>query len=117
MDIVAMQEFNFDQLEKSLGVSFKNQSLLKKALVHRSFLNENPSELESNERLEFLGDAVLEFIISEILFRDFPSEDEGHLTVLRSRLVNTTSLAATAKQLNLGTMLFLVSWRRKKRRA
>ncbi len=107
MDIAEMQEFNLEQLEKSLGVNFKDHALLRCALIHRSFLNENPQEKESNERLEFLGDAVLEFIVSEILFKEFAHEDEGHLTVLRSRLVNTTSLAATASQLNLGSMLFL----------
>jgi ribonuclease III len=102
-----MPEFNFEQLEKNLGITFNNRELLKNALIHRSFLNENPQILQSNERLEFLGDAVLEFIVSEILFKQFSKEDEGHLTVLRSRLVNTTSLAATARQLDLGAMLFL----------
>ncbi|HBL51610.1 MAG: ribonuclease III [Candidatus Blackburnbacteria bacterium RIFCSPHIGHO2_02_FULL_39_13] len=94
-------------VENKLNVVFKDKGVLHRALLHRSFLNENPEELESNERLEFLGDAILEFIVSEHLYERFPSEDEGHLTALRSKLVNTTSLATVATELGLGESLYL----------
>ena len=93
--------------EKKLGLKFKDSSLLHKARVHRSFLNENPSEPESNERLEFLGDAILEFVVSSYLYKKFPKENEGHLTTLRAKLVDTTSLAQTAKALGLGEFIYL----------
>ena len=71
----------FENLEKKLGLKFKNNDLLKQAFTHRSYLNENPnSKLEHNERLEFLGDAVIELIVTEHLFRDFPEKMEGELT-------------------------------------
>lgn len=95
------------KLEKQLGVIFKNKARLHTALVHKSYLNENSRESESNERLEFLGDAILEFVVSEHLFEKFPQEDEGHLTALRSKLVNTQSLAASARGLGLGEALYL----------
>ena len=94
-------------VEKSIGINFKNKEILHKALIHRSFLNENPKEGESNERLEFLGDAVLEFVSSESLYQKFPKEDEGHLTALRAQLVNTYALAGVAEKLNLGQALYL----------
>ncbi|MBI2590646.1 MAG: ribonuclease III [Candidatus Blackburnbacteria bacterium] len=95
------------QIEEKIGITFKNKSYLHKAFVHRSYLNENKQENESNERLEFLGDAVLEFIVSNHLFAHFPKLDEGHLTALRSKLVNTISLAQTARELDLGDALYL----------
>lgn len=99
---------NLKNLEKTLGITFKNQKLLARSLVHRSYLNENPeSHLSSNERLEFLGDAVLSFIISDLLFSWFPTYQEGYLTNLRSRIVRTTSLAQIAKKLELGNYLLL----------
>lgn len=89
-------------------LEFKNQKLLENAFVHRSYLNENPSfKLGSNERLEFLGDAVLEFLTSEHLYQKFPQEPEGTLTAYRSALVKTESLAATAKTLKFGERLKL----------
>ncbi|MDO8452534.1 MAG: ribonuclease III [bacterium] len=94
-------------VEKSLGLKFKDKALLHKALIHRSYLNENLHELESNERLEFLGDAILEFVVSDYLYKKFSKEDEGHLTTLRARLVDTTSLASTALELNLGEAIYL----------
>lgn len=94
-------------LESKIQNQFNDKNLLRLTLIHRSFLNENPDEAESNERLEFLGDAILEFIVSDQLFKKFPSEDEGHLTVLRSRLVNTEALAELALSLSLGDMLYL----------
>lgn len=96
-----------EAVEKKLGLKFRAQSLLHKALIHRSYLNENPSEKESNERLEFLGDAVLEFVVSSYLYNKFPKEDEGHLTTLRARLVDTTSLSETAADLDLGQAIYL----------
>lgn len=91
-----------DQLEARIKFSFKDKGLLERALTHRSYLNENPREEESNERLEFLGDSVLEFIVSKHLFEKFSNQDEGDLTALRARLVNTYALAEVARMLNLG---------------
>ncbi len=96
-----------ENIQIKLGVSFKNPEMLHKALIHRSYLNEAKNELESNERLEFLGDAVLEFIVSSIIYAQFPEMDEGKLTALRSKLVNTVSLSEVATDLNLGEYLHL----------
>lgn len=101
------KSFSEENFEKKIGISFTGKNLLHQAFVHRSFLNENPQIKESNERLEFLGDAVLEFVVSDHLFRKFGKEDEGHLTALRARLVNTISLAQTAKELEIGGLLYL----------
>jgi len=99
---------NLDILEKNLKIKFQNRQLLKEALIHRSYLNEAKEKgLSSNERLEFLGDAVLSFVISEWLFKQFPNYPEGNLTNLRSNLVKTESLAKIAKKFNLGKFLFL----------
>ncbi len=82
---------------------FNNSLLLETALTHRSALNEHISpSSESNERLEFLGDAVLELITTEFLFNKFPNEPEGVLTAYRSSLVKTTTLAEVAVELSLG---------------
>lgn len=97
---------DFAQLEKKIGYSFTNKGLLETALTHRSYLNEQRKRrFISNERLEFLGDAVLEFIISEWLYQQFPAYPEGKLTAVRSNLVKTSSLARVAHQLNLGEHL------------
>jgi ribonuclease-3 len=89
-------------------IDFKNQTLLKTALTHRSYLNEHKNEnLSSNERLEFLGDTVLEFLTSKFLYENFPSLPEGQLTNIRSNIVCTSSLAAVAKKFNLGEHLLL----------
>jgi len=94
--------------EKALGFIFKNKALLQRALTHRSYLNENPDyPLEDNERLEFLGDAVLDFITGEYLYHRFPEMAEGRLTNLRSALVRTETLARFAVKLNLGDFLLL----------
>lgn len=87
--------------------TFNNQQLHKQAFVHRSYLNETKEKLESNERLEFLGDSILSFIISDHLYKTYPDFDEGILTNLRSLVVNTKSLAKTAKTLNFGQSLLL----------
>lgn len=95
-------------LENNLEVSFNNKDLLKEALTHRSYLNEHPATAKSsNERLEFLGDAVLEFLISRLLFERFPHSQEGILTASRSFIVQTKSLAQAAIKFNLGTYLML----------
>jgi ribonuclease III len=86
---------------------FKNKQLLRQAFIHRSFLNETKERLSSNERLEFLGDSILSFIISEYLYHKFPNFDEGLLTNIRSLVVNTKSLAIVAKDYNLGELLML----------
>lgn len=96
------------EAEKALNFSFGNKALLQRALTHRSYLNENPDyPLEDNERLEFLGDAVLDFITGEYLYHRFPEMPEGRLTNLRSALVRTETLARFATQLNLGDYIFL----------
>lgn len=99
---------NFKDLEKNLGTKFKNKKLLIQALTHRSFLNEaNQPDIESNERLEFLGDTILSFIISEWLFKQFPDYLEGDLTNIRSNLVRTASLTKIAQRLKIGNYLLL----------
>jgi ribonuclease-3 len=86
---------------------FKNQNLFHHAFIHRSYLNESKERIESNERLEFLGDSILSFLVSEHLYHMYPNFDEGMLTNLRSLLVNTKSLAQAAKELNFGDLLKL----------
>lgn len=94
--------------ETGLNLTFKNKALLQRALTHRSYLNENPDyPLEDNERLEFLGDAILDFIIGEYLYHRFPEMAEGRLTNLRSALVRTERLAYFAGLINLGDFLYL----------
>lgn len=88
-------------------IDFNNKELLEIALTHKSCLNENPKLVESNERLEFLGDAVLEFVITETLYKSFPDKQEGFLTTLRANLVNAQNLAEVAKKLNLGPLIHL----------
>lgn len=97
-----------DALQKALGVTFRDPSLLEQALVHRSYLNENPEfPLPSNERLEFLGDSLLGFVIAEELYRRFPHLSEGEMTRLRSVLVRMETLAHLAISLELGAYLYL----------
>jgi len=87
--------------------NFKNTSLFDQALTHRSWINENPGIRGTNERLEFLGDAILEFVVSEELYNRFSDKEEGYLTALRANLVNTINLSFVAKKLDLGPALFL----------
>lgn len=98
-------KLSIKNLQKNLKISFKNRELLEKALTHRSFLNENRKAIESNERLEYLGDAVLELITSQFLYKKFPKKPEGKLTSLRSKIVQTKTLAHVANQLKLGKFL------------
>lgn len=97
-----------DKAQKELGLHFDDQSLLLRALTHRSFLNENPElVLEDNQRLEFLGDAVLDFVAGAWLYHRFPEFQEGRLTSLRAALVRTPTLAKFARQIGLGNHLRL----------
>jgi len=97
---------NMDKLD-NLKILFDDKNLLAQALTHKSWVNEHPGERESNERLEFLGDAILEFVISKDLYVRFPSKEEGYLTALRANLVNTQNLASLAIKLGVGESLFL----------
>lgn len=97
----------FDELQKNIGISFKDQELLKLAFVHRSHLNEAKHMHTSNERLEFLGDSVLSLLTSQFLYRTYQTFPEGTLTNIRSSLVKTTSLSDIARLLKLGDLLFL----------
>ncbi len=99
---------DFKQFEERAGVSFKDKSLLKQAFTHRSYINENrDSELEHNERLEFLGDAVLELVITDHLYHDMKDSDEGKLTAIRSALVNADTCARVATSLGANEFLLL----------
>lgn len=94
--------------QNKLGVTFSDISLLETALTHRSFLNENKEEgLHHNERLEFLGDAVLELATTDRLFKNYPNAPEGELTAYRAALVNTNSLAAISEELSLNKYIRL----------
>ncbi|MFC1663617.1 ribonuclease III [Patescibacteria group bacterium] len=98
----------FSKLEKKLSLKFKNKDLLIQAFCHRSFLNENPDfGLSHNERLEFLGDAILEQVVTEHLYQKYPKKSEGELTNWRASLVNAKILAKTAKSLGLNDFLLL----------
>lgn len=100
-------ESNLDKFEDIINIKFKNKELLKQAFVHRSYLNENPNfNLDHNERLEFLGDAVLELIVTEYLYNNLPNP-EGELTNLRSALVKGKTLSDVAEKLNLNDYLYL----------
>ncbi|HEV3310992.1 MAG TPA: ribonuclease III [Chloroflexota bacterium] len=94
-------------VELAVGWEFQDQQLLREALTHRSFLNEIPEDRPSNERLEFLGDSVLGLIITDYLFERFPKLTEGELTNIRSALVRTEALAGFAREINLGSNLFV----------
>jgi len=94
--------------ETALQLTFVDPTLLQRALTHRSYINENPDyPFEDNERLEFLGDAVLDFVVGEYLYHRFPGHDEGSLTSLRAALVCTRSLSEFAAQIGLGEHLLL----------
>lgn len=94
--------------ENILGIDFKDKELLKRSLIHKSYLNENHDpKLQSNERLEFLGDAVLEIITTEYLFQTFPERNEGELTSFRSALVKTTTLSQTSTEIGVGDFIFM----------
>jgi ribonuclease-3 len=95
------------RLHDSLGITFADTDLLQQALYHRSYLNEAEKEVESNERLEFLGDAILGLVISDKLYKDYPTLSEGSLSQIRALLVRWDALANAAGRLNLGDYLVL----------
>lgn len=102
-----VMEKDFSKLEEKIGIAFKDKDLLKQAFVHRSYLNENPNfSLSHNERLEFLGDAVLELVVTEYLFQNYPNP-EGELTNWRSALVKGETLSDIANNLNFNGYLYL----------
>lgn len=95
-------------LEEKIGVVFTNSNLLLQALTHRSYLNENRSHpVSHNERLEFLGDAVLELVVTEKLFNAYPEKPEGELTSIRAAVVNTNSISDAAQEIGIGDFLLL----------
>lgn len=96
-----------NDFEKKIDIQFKDKGLLLLALTHRSYVNEHKDVNEHNERLEFLGDAVLELITSDYLFQNFPKRPEGDLTSFRAALVRTESLAQTAQDIGIGDNLRL----------
>ena len=97
-----------EKAQQNLKLEFNNLELLKKAFIHRSYLNETKEEnLSHNERLEFLGDAVLELLVTEHLFHKYPQRPEGDLTSFRSATVKTESLAETAMQIGLGEYIYM----------
>lgn len=98
---------DLEKLQAQIGYQFEDINLLKRALTHRSYLNEDQKVQKSNERLEFLGDAVLELLISKHLFDNKPDQPEGVLTTARSAIVRTESLAQIAKNIKLGDYLLL----------
>ncbi len=99
---------DFESLARKIGVEFTDLALLRMACTHRSFLNENKGTgLEHNERMEFLGDAVLELIVTSFLFKKYPHKAEGELTAFRSALVNTVSLTKVAEHIGLNDFILL----------
>ncbi len=102
-----MPNKKFEELGKIIGVTFEDRNLLKLALVHRSYINERSSVRQSNERLEFLGDAILSLIVADYLYKNLPDRSEGELTDLRSALVRRETLNKWAIQFDLGEYLLL----------
>jgi ribonuclease-3 len=99
---------DWDQCQDDLGIRFRGESLLERAFVHTSYCNENPDFAYcSNERLEFLGDAVLNFVVTDKLYKEFPELSEGELTEIRASLVCRDTLAEIASSLELGNLLLL----------
>jgi ribonuclease-3 len=97
-----------EEFAKNINIEFKDTALLQQAFIHRSFINENPRVgLEHNERLEFLGDAVLELIVTEFLYETYPHHNEGDLTAYRSALVNAVTLGKVADSLSFNDMMKL----------
>lgn len=99
---------NFGEFEQKTGIFFKDKNLLKQAFVHRSFINENGNTgLSHNERLEFLGDAVIELIVTDFLYKKYPSYTEGELTSVRSALVNAVIISEVAQRAGMNDFLLL----------
>lgn len=105
---VATRMKDFTPFEQKLGIQFIDVALITRAFTHRSYINENPrSGLEHNERLEFLGDAVIELIVTDYLFRNYPGSAEGELTAYRSALVNAIIMGDVAGELGMNEYLLL----------
>lgn len=103
-----MQNNNFEQFENKVNITFKDKGLLMQAFLHRSYLNENKGlKMTHNERLEFLGDAVLELVVTEYLYAKYPKKPEGDLTSYRAALVNTSTLSSVAGELSMNDYLLL----------
>lgn len=101
-------EVNLDALERLVGTTFTDKMFLLTAVTHRSYLNEHrEAKQDHNERLEFLGDAVLELVVTDFLFKEYPEKPEGELTAIRAALVNTTSLADAATRLGVNEHLLM----------
>ncbi len=99
---------DFTPFEESIDIFFKDKNLIQQAFIHRSYINENPkSQLEHNERLEFLGDAVIELIVTDSLYKSYPDNNEGDLTAYRSALVNAVVMGEVATALNMNNYLLL----------
>lgn len=99
---------DFTKFEKKIGVTFTDKALLTQAFIHRSYINENPKlKLSHNERLEFLGDAVLELVVTDYLYKKFPDSAEGELTSYRAALVNAVTIAEIATTLSMNDYLLL----------
>jgi ribonuclease-3 len=99
---------DFSEFERKIGITFNNKALLRVAFTHRSFLNENRSAgTQHNERLEFLGDAVVELAVTDYLYKKFPDRDEGELTSFRAALVNAVTLSDLASKLSMNDYLLL----------
>ncbi|HVU79811.1 MAG TPA: ribonuclease III [Candidatus Paceibacterota bacterium] len=98
---------DFKTFEASLGITFRDPALLRQAFTHRSYLNEHREENGHNERLEFLGDAVLELIATHFLYEKFPTHPEGDLTAFRASLVNAITLGAVAAEIGMNDYLLL----------
>lgn len=98
---------DFDKLSHQVKIKFNNLDLFKLSFTHKSYLNEAKKGTESNERLEFLGDSILSFLVTSYLYENYPGLQEGELTNLRASVVKTSALAKISKDLNLGSFLFL----------
>jgi ribonuclease-3 len=98
----------FSNFEKNTGIVFKDKNLLRQAFIHRSYINENPGlNLSHNERLEFLGDAVLELVVTDFIYKKYPSFTEGELTAIRSALVNAIIISEIASKIGMNDYLLL----------
>ena len=103
-----MKEKDFNEFEEKIGIKFNDQNFLKQAFTHRSFLNEHKNfKSGHNERLEFLGDAVLELVTTDFLYTKYPEKNEGDLTSIRSALVNAQTCAEVATEIKVNDFLLL----------
>ena len=100
---------NFTRLEKILGTTITDKNIYVEAFIHRSYLEENDQFVISNERLEYLGDSVLNLVIGEFLFSKFPKEEEGFLTKVRAKMVNRNALSSVAENIKIGDFIILSS--------